>query len=259
MAAKSDWMGGCRRSIQYLDSVYTGFREKCREVWDNRLIENRLAIAQQLSEVSRIMGAMAEEMYDISPAEPKFREELEKALKKRHVVLKQAWVMDKSEGRRQVFLTPGQRERAVRVRVRGGAVFVGVCKTAMIVPEAEGSIINGDFHTIHFVEDVSYQMIYGVARLTKEDEKVSGDNYSCRKEDEGRFVMCLCDGMGSGMEACRESELVVEFWRNSWIADCPRRRRPAWSIPRWYSKGRTGNFPQWICARWICIRNLQLY
>lgn len=27
----------------------------------------------------------------------------------------------------------------------------------------------------------------------------------------GRFVMCLSDGMGSGMEACKESETVVEL------------------------------------------------
>lgn len=71
--------------------------------------------------------------------------------------------------------------------------------------------MNRDFHTIHFVEDVSYQMLYGVARITREKEKVSGDNYICRQEDGGRFVMCLSDGMGSGMDACRESEIVVEL------------------------------------------------
>mgnify|MGYP000302614884 CR=1 FL=1 len=37
------------------------------------------------------------------------------------------------------------------------------------------------------MEDVSYQMMYGVSRLTKEKEKVSGDNYVCRQEDGGRF------------------------------------------------------------------------
>ena len=61
------------------------------------------------------------------------------------------------------------------------------------------------------MEDVSYQVLYGAARLTKEEEKVSGDNYICRQEDGGKFVMCLSDGMGSGMDACRESEVVVEL------------------------------------------------
>ena len=54
-------------------------------------------------------------------------------------------------------------------------------------------------------------VLYGVAKLTKEMEKVSGDNYICRQEEAGRFVMCLSDGMGSGVEACRESEEVVEL------------------------------------------------
>ena len=40
---------------------------------------------------------------------------------------------------------------------------------------------------------------------------MSGDNYICRQEEAGRFVMCLSDGMGSGMEACRESEVVVDL------------------------------------------------
>ena len=72
-------------------------------------------------------------------------------------------------------------------------------------------IVNGEYHTVHFMEDVSYQVLYGVAKLTKEMEKVSGDNYICRQEEDGRFFLCLSDGMGSGIEAFKESEIVVEL------------------------------------------------
>ena len=34
---------------------------------------------------------------------------------------------------------------------------------------------------------------------------------SADRKDGGKFVMCLSDGMGSGMDACRESEIVVEL------------------------------------------------
>ena len=81
-----------------------------------------------------------------------------------------------------------------------------------MTPDADSrSIVNGDFRMVHFVEDVSYQMLYGVARLTREAEKVSGDNYICRQEEDGRFFLCLSDGMGSGIEAFKESEIVVEL------------------------------------------------
>lgn len=57
-----------------------------------------------------------------------------------------------------------------------------ICGSPMTPEQGSRSIVNGDFHTVHFVEDVSYQMLYGVARLTREAEKVSGDNYICRQE-----------------------------------------------------------------------------
>ena len=119
--------------------------------------------------------------------------------------------MDRIEGRRQMFLTmkagSGQCVSVLEV----SQILSGICECAMTSAEDSRSIVNGEYHTVHFVEDVSYQVIYGVARLTREEEKVSGDNYICRQEDNGRFVMCLSDGMGSGMEACRESEVVVEL------------------------------------------------
>lgn len=154
---------------------------------------------------------VADDLYDISLAEPSLMLDLQKLLRKRHIVVKQVWVMDKVEGRRQIFLT---------MRARSGQC-ISVNEVAQLLSREFGTpmaaarggrrIVNGEFHTVHFVEDVSYQVLYGVAKLTKEQENVSGDNYICRQEEAGRFVMCLSDGMGSGVEASRESEEVVEL------------------------------------------------
>ena len=209
---KSDWMSVCSRFVQYYEALKEGFqRERQRLIWDNRMIESRLAVAQQLQEMSRIMDMVADDLYDISLAEPSLMLDLQKLLRKRHIVVKQVWVMDKVEGRRQIFLT---------MRARSGQC-ISVNEVAQLLSREFGTpmaaarggrrIVNGEFHTVHFVEDVSYQVLYGVAKLTKEQENVSGDNYICRQEEAGRFVMCLSDGMGSGVEASRESEDVVEL------------------------------------------------
>ena len=157
------------------------------------------------------MQMVAEDLYDIARAEPLFEDKLRKSLKKRHVLLKQAWVMDKVEGRRQVFLTMRARSGQCISMTEVAQILSQECGNAMAPVQGSRCIVNGDYHTVHFLEDVSYQVMYGVAKLTREKEKVSGDNYICRQEEEGRFVMCLSDGMGSGMEACRESEVVVEL------------------------------------------------
>jgi len=145
------------------------------------------------------------------PADPSFREDLRKAFRKKHVIIKNVWVMDKVEGRRQVFLNLRARSGQCVSMTEITQILSRICGSPMTPEQGSRSIVNGDFHTVHFVEDVSYQVLYGVAKLTKEMEKVSGDNYICRQEEAGRFVMCLSDGMGSGVEACRESEEVVEL------------------------------------------------
>ena len=205
------WAQLCGKSAQYLETVKDRFqKEKQVLIWGNRMIENRLAVAQQLNETARIMEKVAEDLYDIIPADPEFQEEIRKVLKKRHIVVKHVWAMDRTEGRRQIFLTMRARSGQCVSVTEVSQVLSEVCECAMTSAQGSRCIINGEFHTVHFVEDVSYQMLFGVSRLTREKETVSGDNYICRQEED-KFVMCLSDGMGSGMDACRESEIVVEL------------------------------------------------
>lgn len=50
---RSEWMSACGRSAQYFQVLNEGFREERQNlVWDNRMIESRLAVAQQLTEIS---------------------------------------------------------------------------------------------------------------------------------------------------------------------------------------------------------------
>lgn len=78
------WAQLCGKSAQYLETVKDRFqKEKQVLIWDNRMIESRLAVAQQLNETARIMEKVAEDLYDIIPADLEFQEEIRKALKKR--------------------------------------------------------------------------------------------------------------------------------------------------------------------------------
>ena len=185
-------------------------KEKQNLIWNNRMIESRLAVAQQLTETARIMETVAEDLYDIALAGSRALGKYQKIPEEKNIVLKNAWVMDKVEGRRQMFLTMRARSGQCVSVTEVAQMLSGLCECAMTSAEDSRCIVNGEYHTVHFVEDCSYQVMYGAAKLTREEEKVSGDNYICRQEED-RFVMCLSDGMGSGMDACRESEIVVEL------------------------------------------------
>ena len=154
---------------------------------------------------------MADDLYDMERCTPEFEEKLRKILRKRHVILRQVWMMDRRKSKKQIFLTMRARSGQCISMTEIAQLLSELCEKPMAPASGSRCIVNGEYHTAHFVEDVSYQMLYGTATLTREEEKVSGDNYLCRQEEGGRFIMCLSDGMGSGMDACRESETVVEL------------------------------------------------
>ena len=57
------WAQLCGKSAQYLETVKDRFqKEKQVLIWDNRMIESRLAVAQQLNETARIMEKVAEDL-----------------------------------------------------------------------------------------------------------------------------------------------------------------------------------------------------
>lgn len=210
---RASWMSNCARAGQFWECAAGQLqKEKQNLVWDNRMIESRLAVARQMQEMSEIMKMVAQDLYAVAPAEDSFQEELRRKLKKRHVLVKQAWVLEKSpEDRKQVFLTLRARSGQCVSVPEVAQLLSQVCGCPMTSAQESRCVVNGDYHTIQFLEDVSYKILYGVAKITKEEEKISGDNYTCRQEEDGKFVLCLSDGMGSGMEASQESEIVVEL------------------------------------------------
>ena len=64
---------------------------------------------------------------------------------------------------------------------------------------------------IAFLENTRLTAGYGVAKAVRDGEQVSGDNFSFQILDDGRCVMSLSDGMGSGTSACKESEMVIDL------------------------------------------------
>ena len=62
-----------------------------------------------------------------------------------------------------------------------------------------------------FVEGMAYNALYGVKKATRKDEAVSGDNFSVFWLPDGYFYAGVSDGMGSGLQACTQSELVLDL------------------------------------------------
>ncbi len=79
-----------------------------------------------------------------------------------------------------------------------------------MLPVAEGpAYVRDEWITVCFQEETHFRVYGGFAKVTKEGEAVSGDNYLMREFDEGTYIAAIADGMGSGTEACIDSENLL--------------------------------------------------
>ena len=73
------------------------------------------------------------------------------------------------------------------------------------------TLVCGEYATYNLIEDANFHVVHGSARRTSSNEEVSGDNFSVLDFANGQILASLSDGMGSGINACRDSETVLEL------------------------------------------------
>ncbi len=98
----------------------------------------------------------------------------------------------------------------VSASVLGGFLSAFFCRK--LVPSAESATAIGrGYNTFIYEDEPRYTVLSAVSRAVREDEKISGDNFSMEEYNQSQVVVMLADGMGSGEPACRDSQAVIEF------------------------------------------------
>ena len=64
---------------------------------------------------------------------------------------------------------------------------------------------------VRFEEESPYFVLFGAAASCKNGNEISGVSFSCMSLPNGKKALLLCDGMGSGAVASKESAGVVEL------------------------------------------------
>ncbi len=182
--------------------------------WSNKLAESRTLIAEQLSEVANIINEFSEDLCEIKEVPLKQREELLSVLRAARVKVGKLSVVERRGRRMEVHLT-ARTGRGDCITAREVAGMIGeVVGGAWRAEASMKNVLPKEYGELVFVEDVGYRALTGMARITKDGERVSGDAFSFLPLGNGELIMVLSDGMGTGYSAYRESEAVVELLEN---------------------------------------------
>ncbi|MBQ7942949.1 MAG: SpoIIE family protein phosphatase [Lachnospiraceae bacterium] len=174
-----------------------------------QLQENKEVVAKHLQEISGAVSEVADTVIHVSiPVEHK-RRALVQFLKKHGIMVKEVVFLERERQRISIVARNVGRHP---YNVDELAALLSVFFDRRLLASAEGATaVSRSFDTFIFEDEPYFTAMTALARAIKEGEKISGDNYSIDEYSDGNVVLMISDGMGSGEEACRDSQTVIEF------------------------------------------------
>ncbi|MCI8780062.1 MAG: SpoIIE family protein phosphatase [Lachnospiraceae bacterium] len=179
--------------------------------FQNKMAQNQRVIARQMREVGEIVDELAEKLPNVQKLPADLQERIIKELRKRRVTVSEIAFYEKYDGRLEVHVK-GRTWRGRYVTTKEVGEMISDLIGCKVIPCEEcRKVFPREEEEFIFEECAKLTAITGISRLPKAGEEVSGDTFSCMYLPSGELLMALSDGMGSGDDACEESEQVIEL------------------------------------------------
>ena len=176
-----------------------------------KLWENKQVLCDNLNEVAQIMTRVASEVFRYRPLEEKKQKCVLHAMKGEGIQVTDMFYIERPGERTGIGIT-------MYTDKMGGYTSAEVADmlSVLLGRRLEASVTSPYFvdqtrRNYVFVEEASFVVLTGSARAVKENESVSGDNFSIIESEKGKLTVLLSDGMGSGEKACADSEKVLDL------------------------------------------------
>lgn len=207
------FMETCRRREDYVGQLNRNLgRATMNLEWKNRFLESRETVMVQFRELAVILEEFAHQMEQARDITDQKGETVRRVFHANRMAVDNMLLLEYENRRREAYVTMHTTgSRCVTAKEAAGVLGQALGGQGWYVPRDARALVTRQAATMRFCEAGSYRMAYGVARLGKEGKQVSGDNYTYSSNTPGQVIMSLSDGMGSGEQAARESERVVEL------------------------------------------------
>ncbi|WP_053955561.1 stage II sporulation protein E [Inediibacterium massiliense] len=201
----------CIKLDTLMEVIYGRFEIcKVHYEWQRRLFEGRQLVAEQFKGVSNIIHDLSKEINTKIEFKIDIEDALYAAFDKEEISVDKITIMEREDEKFEIEI----QKRACFDRNR--------CEEEIIpiVSKVIGrEVVKKDNHcrcdedtgkcTFTLVEAKKYKVLTGVARVSKDDRGICGDNYSFIDLEDGKYMMALSDGMGSGEKAAKESQATI--------------------------------------------------
>lgn len=203
----------CKRKEEYVGHLNRNLgRATMNLEWKNRFLESRDTVMVQFRELAVILEEFARQMEQATDITGLRGEAVKHLFRLHHMAVENMLLLEYENQQREAYLTVRTTDgKCVTAKEAAALLGQALGSRDWIVPRDTRALVTRQAATLRLIEEGSYRMLYGVARLTKGGAGVSGDNYTFSANAPGQVIMSLSDGMGSGETASKESRRVVEL------------------------------------------------
>lgn len=178
-------------------------------IWQRILYENRSIIPEQIYYVSEMLTGLSGEVLKNIEFYSDEEKSIETLLKKSDFPVIRTEVK-RGENRRfytEIWLDHCRGQKLCKKSIENAVTRVlGV---DMVMEEGDCRNRGREQCVLSLRERENLGVITGISRMKKSRASVSGDSFSFMKTDEGKYIVALSDGMGSGREANKLSETAI--------------------------------------------------
>lgn len=191
---------------------------KTNYVWMKKIEETKQNMEAQLNNVSKAISGIAKNMEDDIVKEVQFIDEAKQIIDKLKLKSIDAEeVTIKKNGRYfvEIYLNNSQ-----MIENGGLTEYIDNIKTREQIEKIvsnvlqENIIVNLDAcsgNKIYLLSDDRYVMALGIAKRSKVKHAISGDNVTHTRLKDGKYLVAISDGMGSGKKANESSKQALEL------------------------------------------------
>lgn len=181
---------------------------KSNFVWMKKLEENKKNMESQLKGVSKAISNLAQDIEEDYSNEEEYEDEriqIIELLKQKEIEVQEIVIYKKGRFSIEIYV----KDRNLDDISTMEKILSEVLKEKIVVND-ETSVGNH----INFLSDDKYAMAIGMAETTKSKSEVSGDSVLSIRLKDGKYLIALSDGMGSGKEAKKSSEQALKMLEN---------------------------------------------
>lgn len=205
---------------QMVDIINDSYRmSKVNFIWKHKMDENKKTIVNQLDGVSKVISSLANDLEKQEISNNEFiieKEEILNIAKERKIDIRDLKIRREKTGRYIINVyvdscCEENEKRGCTVEIIEKILSKVLDDKIVIQKNNCGQKKDTNLCVNTYASQDRYMLQLGISRKTKEASPISGDTSSSLKLEDGKYLLAISDGMGTGPKARQSSKIAIKM------------------------------------------------